>query len=163
MNRQIFPVGTIHKVRQQFLGEEGVARCWHLMTWGGRGLKNDNVSNFWKSSIVFSWKFVFSKLRLSTKHQKSADGILSKLQGDDSSVTFIPRDHKLQIADWKEYLHLYISGETVVANCLQKKIDTLMQGINRLEKKIGCKNIWTWNWAKVPLECNLPPVANVRW
>ena len=30
-----------------------------------------------------------------------------------------------------------ISGEAVVANCPQKKIDTLIQRINGLEKKIG--------------------------
>ena len=126
------------------------------------GLKNDNVSNFWKSFIVSFWKFVFFKIKAINKTPKKCwctlwmDGILSKLQGDNSSVTFIPRDHKLQIADWKEFLHLYISGETVVANCLQKKIDTLMQGINRLEKKIGCKNIWTWNWAKVPYNAICP-------
>ena len=40
----------------------------------------------------------------------------------------------LQSAEWKENLHLYISGETEVAIFWKEK--TLMQGMNALEKKI---------------------------
>ena len=28
--------------------------------------------------------------------------------------------------------------------------------------QIGCKNIWTWNWAKVPLECNWHPSCKCK-
>ena len=61
--------GIPNKVRQHFLRGEGDTKCWHLMTLGGRGLTNDDVSNFWKSKIphYFFLKVVFFKIKAINK------------------------------------------------------------------------------------------------